>query len=76
MERCKTCRHWQSFTPPRDTFGRTPLGYCILTDQDCGSPSHRQSLAQAVGGGCCTTYLVTSETFGCVQWEEREEREA
>ena len=71
MERCKTCRHWLSEPTKRDNFGRPRRGYCLLTKNYEESPDHPDSLAIAHGRGYYTTYLVTSETFGCVQWEEK-----
>ena len=72
MEHCKTCTHWLSEPTKHDNFGRPFRGYCLLTESYEEARMYPDSLAIAHGGGCCTTYLVTAETFGCVQWEERE----
>ncbi len=72
MERCKTCRHWLPEPTKHDNFGRPRRGYCQLAESNEGSPVHDGSMAVAQDQERNYAYLITSETFGCVQWEGRE----
>ena len=72
MERCKACRHWLPEPTKHDTFGRLARGYCQLAESGSGYAYVPDSLAVAQDAESYRAYLVTAETFGCVQWQERE----
>ena len=72
MERCKTCKHWSRYSQSLDTFGRPAQGFCTLATNVDGRPDHRDSLAVAHDNYRDYAYLNTTETFGCVQWQEKD----
>lgn len=72
MERCKTCKHWDKAPSPPDTFGKPARGYCKLSESSNGYADVPNSLAVAQDGESYRAYLVTAESFGCVQWQERD----
>ena len=75
MERCKTCKHWQAdeyYTGYNE--GHEPIkrwGVCAIAKSYNGYRDQPQGLAYASDSESYAAQLITSETFGCMQWEER-----
>ena len=62
--RCATCRWWQK-PVGGDTFGE-----CGLARSWMDEPLRAATLAWARDEEGAKAYLLTSPSFGCVQWEE------
>jgi hypothetical protein len=64
MSHCKTCKHWEP--SPNEGAG---WGFCNLAEADSEKPINPATLAYARDGDAYHAWLVTHETFGCVQHE-------
>ena len=78
MNHCKDCRFWKTKESQYPMF-ETPTGdygdyrECHIFESRNGQPENQKPMAYAIDQEAYAATLLTAPTFGCPQWEAKEE---
>lgn len=74
MGECRNCRWWDQETDDEPRDDGKAIGNCLLAESSRSYADHPETLAVALDYEGYGGRLLTTEDFGCVQFDAREGR--